>query len=156
MTNPKLESRKAANIAYIEHFGPYDQVPWENYIQRLYGWAKKQKVMPGFYPMGIYHDDPEKTSPEKCRSEIAITFKGKAKEEDGIKTRRLQAMKAAAISHKAPGNEFKDTYAKLGKWITEKGYQVSGPPIEVYTKKPKVVGDVTVLYAKVMMPVKKK
>ena len=156
MTNPKLESRKAANIAYIEHFGPYDQVPWENYIQRLYGWAKKQKVMPGFYPMGIYHDDPEKTSSEKCRSEIAITFKGKAKEENGIKTRRLQVMKVAAISHKAPGNEFKNTYAKLRKWINEKGYEVSGPPIEVYTKKPKVVGDVTVLYAKVMMPVKKK
>jgi effector-binding domain-containing protein len=156
MTNPKLESRKAANIAYIEHFGPYDGVPWENYIQRLYGWAKKQKVMPGFYPMGIYHDDPEKTLAEKCRSEIAITFKGKGKEENGIRTRRLQAMKVAAISHKAPGSEFKNTYARLMKWITEKGYRVSGPPIEVYTKKPKVVGDVTILYAKVMMPVKKK
>ena len=89
MINPKIESRKAANISYIEHFGPYDGVPWENYIQRLYGWAKKQKVMPGFYPMGIYHDDPQKTSAEKCRSEIAITFKGKGKEENGIRTRRL-------------------------------------------------------------------
>ena len=104
--------------------------------------------------MGIYHDDPQKTLAERCRSEIAITFKGK--EENGIRIRRLQAMKVAAISHKAPGNEFKSTYAKLMQWITEKGYSVSGPSMEVYTKKPKVVGDVTVLYAKVMMPVKKK
>jgi hypothetical protein len=27
MANPKLESRKAANLAYIEHKGPYDKVP---------------------------------------------------------------------------------------------------------------------------------
>ncbi len=39
--------------------------------------------------------------------------------------------------------------------LQKKGYEVAGPPIEVYTKKPEVVGCVTVLYAKVMMPVTK-
>ncbi len=153
--SPRLESRKATNIAYIEHLGPYDKVPWEEYMQRLYGWAKEQKVMPGFYPMAMYHDDPEKTAPEECRSEIAITFKGKGKERSGVKTRRLAAMKVASISHKAPGTEFKRTYAQLREWIAKKGYVVSGPPIEIYTKKPEVVGDVTILYAKVMMPIKR-
>jgi effector-binding domain-containing protein len=41
-------------------------------------------------------------------------------------------------------------------WIAEKGYEVSGPPMEVYSKKPQVVGGVTILYAKIMIPVKKK
>jgi len=156
MSSPKVESRKAASIAYIEHLGPYDKVPWEEYMQRLYGWAKGQKVMPGFYPMAIYHDDPKKTPPERCRSEIAITFKGDGKEQGGVKTRRLPEMTVATISHKGPGSEFQKTYARLMEWITEKWYTVSGPPIEVYTRKPEVVGGVTVLYAKVMMPVKKK
>jgi effector-binding domain-containing protein len=156
MTSPKLETRKAANLAYIEHKGPYDKVPWEDYIKRLYGWAKEQKVMPGFYPMAIYHDDPEKTSPEECRSDIGITFKGRAKEQTGVKIHRMPTMKVATISHKGPGTEFKSTYAKLGDWIEKKGYRTSGPPIEVYSKKPEVVGGVTVLYAKVMMPVRKK
>jgi hypothetical protein len=31
MMNPKLESRRAANLAYIKHQGPYDKVPWEDY-----------------------------------------------------------------------------------------------------------------------------
>jgi effector-binding domain-containing protein len=69
---------------------------------------------------------------------------------------RRPAMKVAAISHKGPGSEFKNTYAKLIEWIDKKGYKISGPTIEVYSKKPEVVGGVTVLYAKVMMPVKKK
>lgn len=156
MANPKIERRKESDIAYIEHRGPYDQVPWEEYMKRLYGWAKEQKVMPGFHPMGIYCDDPAVTSPEKLRSDIAITFKGNGKPSGGIKTRKLPAMEVATLSHKGPGTEYANTYAKLAQWIAANGYVVSGPSIEVYSKKPEVVDGVMILYAKVMMPVKKK
>jgi len=153
---PKIESRKATSIAFIEHQGAYDKVPWDEYMHRLYGWAKEQKVMPGFYPMSICYDNPAKTSPEKCKSDIAITFKGKAKAVPGVKIKPLPAMKVASISHKGPGSEYANTYRKLEDFIVEKGYQVSGPPIEVYSKKPEVIDGVTILYAKIMMPVKKK
>jgi effector-binding domain-containing protein len=156
MANPKFETRKASSLAYIEHKGPYDKVPWEGYIKRLYGWAKEEKVMPGFYPMAVCYDDPEKTPPEEARSDIGITFKGRAKEHAGVKTRKMPAMKVAAISHKGPSSEFKHTYAKLTEWINKKGYRTTGPSIEVYSKKPEVVNGVRILYAKVMMPVKRK
>lgn len=156
MTAPKMETRNAANLAYIEHFGPYDQIPWQDYIERLYGWAKERKVMPGFYPMGIYHDDPGAMPPEKCRSEIAITFKGRAKDSAGVKVRKLPAMKVASLSFHAPSSELRTSYAKLQEWIEKKGYTLSGAPIEVYSKKPDVVGGVTHLYAKIMFPVRKK
>jgi len=154
MASQKVEKRKATNLAYIEHRGPYDKVPWEKYIEGLYRWAKEQKVMPGFYPMAIYNDDPEKTPPEQCRSDIGITFKGRAKEQGVVKIRKMPAMKVATISHKGPGSEFKNTYAKLGEWIQKKGYKISGPPIEIYSRKPEVTDGVTVLYAKVMMPIR--
>jgi len=156
MAGPKLESRKATSLAYIEHRGPYDKVPWDDYIKQLYGWAKEQRVMPGFYPMGIYHDDVQQTLPEMLRSDIGITFKGRAKEQGNVKIRKLAAMKVATISHKGPGTEFKNTYAKLAEWIDEKGYRTSGSPIEIYSKKPEVVDGVTILTAKVMMPISKK
>jgi len=122
MAGPKIEARKASDLAYIEHKGPYDKVPWEEYIERLYGWAKEQKVMPGFYPMGIYLSDPKTTPPEKMRCDIAITFKGKATETRGIKMRKQPAMKVASISHKGPGSEYVKTYSKLLEFVTEKGY----------------------------------
>jgi len=156
MAGPKIEARKASDLAYIENEGPYDKVPWDQYIPRLYGWAKEQKVMPGFYPMGIYLSNPKTTAREKLNSEIAITFKGKAKEAGGIKIRKLPAMKVASISHKGPGSEFDKTYSKLREFVDERGYRVSGPAMEIYSKKPEVVNGVTILYAKVMMPVVKK
>ncbi len=156
MASPKLESRKKTNLAFIEHTGPYDKVPWQEYIERLYGWAKEQKVMPGFYPMGIYHDDPECTPSNELRSDIGITFKGKAKASGGVKTRPMPAMKVATVSHKGPSSEFKNTYANLMEWVNLRGYKLTGPPIEIYSKKPEVVRGETILYAKVMLPVKKK
>jgi len=156
MAGPKLEDRKATSIAYIEHKGPYGKVPWDEYMERLYGWVKVAKVMPGFYPMSICYDNPANVAPDDCRSDIAITFKGEAKEAPGVKIKQLPAMKVASISHKGPASEYADTYGRLWKFIEEKGYEGSGPPIEVYSKKPKVVGGVTILYAKIMIPVKKK
>jgi len=156
MVGLKLESRKATSIAYIEHQGSYDKVPWDEYMHRLYGWAKEQKVMPGFHPMSICYDNPAKTQPEKCRSDVAISFKGEAEEVQGVKIKQLPAMTVAAISHKGPGSEYANTYRKLEDFIAEKGYDVSGPPMEVYSKKPEVIGGVTILYAKIMIPVEKK
>ena len=156
MTSPKLEERKASNLAYLEYKGPYDKIPWQRYIETLYGWAKEQKVMPGFYPMSIYHDDPKVVPAEERRTEIVITFKGEARESSGVKIRHMPAMKVASVSHKGPSSEFQKTYGILTEWIEKKGLELSGPPMEIYSKKPEVVGDETILYAKIMMPVKKK
>lgn len=156
MAKPKLESRKENDLAYIEHEGPYDKVPWDKYIEMLYAWAKDQKVMPGFCPMGIYLSIPENTPSEKLKSEIAITFKGKAKETADIKIKHVPAMKVASISFKGFGSEFKNTYSILADFIEKKGYVITGPPMEMYTKKPEVRDGVTTLYAKVMFPIAKK
>ena len=156
MAGPKIESRKAMDIAYIEHIGPYDKVPWERYMEQLYGWAKEQRVMPGFYPMAIYTNKPETTPPSELRSMIAISFKGNAKEMGDIRIQKLPEMKVATISHKGPSSEFKKTYSVLSEFIEKKGYSCSGSPIEVYSKKPEMKDGVTIIYAKVMIPITKK
>jgi DNA gyrase inhibitor GyrI len=153
VAGPKLEERKATRIAYVEHVGAYDKIPWQTYIERLYGWAKEQRVMPGFYPMGIYLDDPKETPPERRRTEVAITFKGEAEERSGVKIRELPAMRVATISHKGSGSGFEKTYEALTSWINTRNLRLSGPPMEIYSKKPEVVDGVTILYAKIMMPV---
>ena len=156
MVGVKLEIRKSMTIAYIEHTGGYDSIPFEKYISRLYGWVKEKKVMPGFHPLAIYYDSPEKTSPDKCRSEIAIPIYRSVKPEAEIRVKKLPRMKAAAFSHKGPSKEYSNSYKRLQDWIVENGYEWAGPAIEVYSKKPEVVAGETVVYAKILVPVKKK
>lgn len=157
MPEVEIKKRGAGKIAYIEHVGDYKNVPWDEYIQQLYSWAKTNKVRPGFQPFGIYYDDPEKTSSEKCRSEIAISFAGAAKMVgEKIKVKDLPAMKVAEIKHKGPSEAFSETYRKVCDWIVQNGYEWAGPSIEVYTKKPKVVEGKRIIYARVQVPIKKK
>jgi AraC family transcriptional regulator len=156
MAGPKVEKRKASGVAFIEHTGPYDKVPWDEYIEELYGWAKAKRVMPGFHPFAVYYDSPQQTPPANLRSDVCITFKGIAQGSGRVRTREMPEMMVSTISHKGPGSEYPNTYAKLAKWNEDHGYVGTGPPIEVYSKRPEVVNGVTILYAKVMFPVKKK
>ncbi len=156
MAGVKIESRKPLTIAYVEHVGSFGKIPFDRYFGQLYGWAKENKVMPGFHPMGIYHSDPKKTSPEECKTSIAIPIYGKAKPSGDIKIKKLPAMKVASYSHKGPSSEYPNSYNRLETWIKEKGYTMTGCPIEVYGKMPETVNGELILYAKIMMPVKKK
>ena len=156
MAGVKLESRKPVTIAYVEHVGSYGRIPFDRYIGQLYDWAKENKVMPGFHPMGIYHSNPKVTPPEECRTSIAIPIYGKARSSGDIKIKKLPAMKVASYSHKGPASEYQKSYDTLETWIKEKGYVIADCPMEVYSKKPEVVKGETILYAKIMMPVKKK
>lgn len=156
MAKVKTEKRKPFTLAYIEHYGPYDKVPWEEYLERLYGFAKANKAMPGFYPMAFYMNCPDETLPKNLLTHVGISVKGKPKESDDVKLRRVPAMTVATISHKGPGSDYPKTYAQLNRWIEEKGYRWAGPAIEIYSKKPEKVKGKTILFAKVMAPVKKR
>lgn len=155
MTAPKLEKRKAVTLAYVEHVGPYDSIPFKDAIPRLYDWVKDKKVIPGFYPMAIFHSDPKTTPPKECRTDIAISIKGNPKSQGGVKVRKLPAMTVATLSHKGPASEYQSSYDTLGAYVRKKGYVMSGPPIEIYSRMPEVVGGETVIYAKIMFPVRK-
>jgi effector-binding domain-containing protein len=156
MAKVKLEKRKPLRLAYVEHTGDYGEIPFEKYMEKLYGWAKAHKVRPGMQGYGIYHDSPEEKPPEELRSEIAIPIYGEAEPEGDVRVKDLPAMEVATISHKGPGAAFKDTYRELSEWIAENGYEWAGPSIEVYSKRPEVVDGETILYAKIMAPVKPK
>jgi effector-binding domain-containing protein len=155
MTKVKVEKKDAVKLAYIEHVGAYDKIPFDKYVPRLYGWAKENHVRPGFYPMGIFPNPLSCGPAEKTRSEIGIQVYGEAKPDKGISIRELPAMEVATISHKGPSAEYPKTYENLSDWISQHGYEWSGPAIEIYTRKPKIVGGETILYTKIEAPVRK-
>lgn len=156
MKKIKLEKTKPITLAYIEHIGSYGEIPFDRHIFQLYTWAKEKKVRPGFKTMGIFYDNPEEKPPAECRSEIGIPIKGTASSDEQIKIKELPSMDVAVIKHKGPASEYGETYKKLAEWIEENGYEWAGPAMEVYKKKPKVVGNETIIYANVQAPVKKK
>jgi AraC family transcriptional regulator len=156
MGRVKLEKRKSVTVAYVQHKGSYSNIPFDDYVGRLYGWAKEKKLRPGFYPMAVFYDNPDITPPERCRTDIAISVAGEPKGDDEVNVRKMAAMTVATISHKGEAEECKKSYGLLTKWVTENGLEWDGPPIEIYTKKPEVVDGRTIIHAKIMAPVRRK
>ncbi len=156
MAKVNVEKREPQTIAYIEHTGAYSEVPFQEYTERLYGWAKENKVRPGFYPLGIYLDSPEQRPPDELRCEIGIPVYGEPSPSGDVKVKEIPAMEVATIKHAAPAADYAKTYEALGMWIEEQGYEWAGPAIETYTKKPEMVEGQLIHYAKIQAPVQKK
>jgi AraC family transcriptional regulator len=156
MTGIKIKTLKSLRLAYIEHKGTYSEIPYDMYYDKLYSWAKEKKVRPGMKALGIFHDDPDKTPPEQCRSEICIPIFGEVESDEEIKIKELPRMEVAQIKHKGSSEEYKNTYKTLSDWIESNGYEWAGPSMEVYTKKPKPSGDKTIIYSNIQAPIKKK
>jgi DNA gyrase inhibitor GyrI len=156
MAKIKVARRKPSRIAYIEHRGPYQDIPWDTSIEKLYAFAKRHKLRPGFRPLGIYPDDPKTTDPAACRTEVALPIRGDAPGEGEVHVRELPATEVATRPFEGTSADYEKAYAELAQWVQSNGYEPAGAPREVYTKKPKVVGGATYLYSRIEFPVRKR
>ena len=156
MDKIKIQKFKPIKLAYIEHIGKYDEVPYDKYVPRLYEWAKENKVRPGFKNINVFHDDPTLKNPSECKSWIGIPIKGDAKSDDEVKIEDMAEMEVATMKFKGPGSEYKSAYQKIQNWIDENGYEWAGPSLEVCLKKPKMVNGEMILSTTIQVPIKKK
>lgn len=156
MDKIKIQKFKPVKLAYIEHIGKYDEVPYNKYIPRLYAWAKEHKVRPGFKNINVFHDDPQKINPSECRCWIGIPIKGEARSDNEVEIKDIEEMEVATMKFKGPNIGYKDAYRKIGEWINEHGYDWNGPSYEVCSKKPKMVNGQMILSTTIHVPIKKK
>ena len=87
--------------------------------------------------MLIYHHvvDAESEGDIEVCVPVSVPFSSGA----GIVGRTLEAAKLAVTEHRGPYDELAPAYQVLTAWITEKGYELAGPPREVYVNDPRTV-----------------
>lgn len=152
----KVKKRGASTIAYIEFKGPYDKIPFDEAYGKLFSFVKESKAGMRFGMFAVYANDPHVTPPDELVTKVAIPI-GKAVEPKGeVKVAPLPEMEVAVKVHNAPADEYSKSYTELLKWVTDNGYEVTGAPLEVYTKKPKVKDGKTIIYSEIQFPVRKK
>jgi DNA gyrase inhibitor GyrI len=156
MANIKIQKLKPVKLAYIEHIGRYDEVPYDRYVPRLYEWTKEHKVRPGFKNINVFYDDPQKVNPSECRCWIGIPIKGETTSDNEVKIVEIPEMDVATMKFKGPNSKFKDTYGEISDWMNENGYAWNGPSYEICSKKPKIVNGQMILSSTIHVPIKKK
>ncbi|MCK6264271.1 AraC family transcriptional regulator [Vibrio sp. ZSDE26] len=97
MNNDALEIKNfdSCQLAYVRVTGPYGE-NYEPAIGKLYGWAGPNGQA-GNTNIFIYHDNPEITPDEKCRTDICLFIDNNTDVGNGIETKAFPGGKYAVV-----------------------------------------------------------
>lgn len=133
----RIERVAPMRVAFVRHVGPYNQVgaAWT----RLMSWAGPKGLLarrPTI--LGIVHDDPEVTPPEKVRYDACLAVDERVKPEGDIGVQEVRGGEYAVTTHHGPYDKLGDTYARLcGEWLPASGREAgSAPGFEMYRNSP--------------------
>ena len=141
---PPLEVRivsfPTTQVAFMRHVGPYGEVgqTWS----KLIAWAGPKRLLGrGAKMLGIVHDDPEVTPPDKVRYDVCLLVDESFRPDGEIGLQEIGGEYAVA-THFGLYETLGATYGRLcGQWLPRSGRELrSAPPFEVYRNSPKDTG----------------
>jgi AraC family transcriptional regulator len=124
-------------VAFMRHVGPYGEVgaTWG----RLLPWCGKEGLLGGdSLFIGLCHDDPEVTLPEKLRYDACVTADAAFKPTGEIGVQVIPGGDYAVTTHFGPYHRLGKTYAALlGQWLPRSGRELGHSScFEVYLNSP--------------------
>jgi AraC family transcriptional regulator len=122
------------HVAYMRHLGPYGpgvSRHWEKFNR----WAEARDLQPkGAVSLGISHDDPSITPPEKCRYDACVEVPPEFKPEPGVNLTDIPGGKYAVTRFKGTDRDIGKAWNDLFRtWLPSSGYQPDDRPcFELY------------------------
>lgn len=135
--NVTIKHIKPLRVAFVRHVGPYCQVgkAWETLCTFL---GKEGRLGGDCQFIGLSHDDPEVTPPDKIRYDACITVSDDFHARGDIGVQVIGGRDYAVMTHLGPYEKLNESYAKLlGQWLPRSGRELNGgPSLEFYLNSP--------------------
>ncbi len=133
-----VKQTKPMTVAFISVKGHFNQIPTA--FGRLYSWITEKGYKPRGPAIAVYYDVPGQVPDDQLRwelrSQISEDIVAIGPDEQGLGVKRVGAVQVAATMHKGPYEEIEGTYRALMAWVAENGYEINGPPEELYFNDP--------------------
>lgn len=129
----KVIAMRPVHLAFRRHVGPYESVP-ESLFDELEDWAARRGLQGPPVWMGIGHDAPGTTAPERLRFDAALVVPGPFVAEGKIGHQVLPGGPFAVTTHVGPYETLPAAYGAIfPRLMTLPGYQLVGlPAVEIY------------------------
>lgn len=154
----KIEELPAYRIAYMRQIGPYGDGNVQ-LMQQLKKWAITRDLLDASTVIiGIAHDDPSVTPPDKCRYDACIVIPSDYELESGICETMLQGGKYALFRVEHTPKAISDAWINIfSQWLPESGYQIDLRSIfERYTGVSDEECKLEPVLCEICIPIKKK
>lgn len=120
------------------------------YIKELYKHAAMRGLRPSGPVFSIYFEKP--ADPSSVDYEMALPVEGPAEELD--KLADMGGDPCLRLRLKGPYSKFEEAYAAMGDYIAKGGYEMAGPPREVYVRSPLLFGAFPTPITDIYFPIK--
>ena len=133
----RFEKRKPVRVAFVRHVGPYQECggAWEKLgkFAAQQGWSPSNVLR-----IGIGHDDPEVTPPDKLRYDACLTVDDQFQATGEIGMQELPGGEYAVVTHRGSYSTLADTWRRIFReWVPKGGRELrSGPCFEIYVNDP--------------------
>jgi AraC family transcriptional regulator len=133
----RLENCKPMRVAFIRHVGPYREcgAAWEKLCKFA---AERGWFSPNIRRIGIGHDFPDVTEPDKIRYDACLTVDDQFKATGEVGVQEIPGGLYAIVTHRGPYEKFEETYHQLFReWVPTCGHELrSFPCFELYHNDP--------------------
>lgn len=121
------------HLAFRRHLGPYESVP-ETLFDDLEAWAARHRLPGPPVWMGIGHDAPGTTPPERLRFDAALVVPGPFAPEGEVGHQLLPGGLFAVTTHVGPYETLPAAYGAIfPRLLALPGYRLVGlPAVEIY------------------------
>ncbi len=112
------------HVAYVRNIGLYNTIG--KAFERLMQWAGPRNLLqfPKTKSLGVYHDDPKVTDPDKLRADACITVPEDTEVDGDIGKTTIPGGLFAVAHVEITKDQFTESWDKLmGEWLPESGYQ---------------------------------
>jgi AraC family transcriptional regulator len=133
-----LRTLPPMKVVFVRTVGPYAESAGKAW-GKLCGWAGMRGLMKGQPKfVGISHDDPEITPPEKVRYDACLVIEREVQPEGEIGVQEVGGGEYAVAVHRGPYEKMSETYAYLcGQWVPQNGWKLrTQPSLEFYLNDP--------------------
>jgi len=155
--NVKVVALPRYRVAYMRHVGPYGAGGIPALWERFRTWMGTHDLLgPDSIKLGIGHDDPEVTAPEKCRYDACVVVPGGFQADRWVNVADVPGGKYAETEFVGTAHAIREAWETLYRsWLPGSGYQPDDRPcLEIYRGNPSVDSRRGTFRCELCMPVR--
>lgn len=155
--NVVLRELPPYRVAYMRYVGPFGPHGIPELWKRFTHWMETRGLPgPDAIKLGIGHDDPDVTAPEKCRYDACVVVPDSFAGDKWVNVVDLPGGKYAVAEFVGTAHKIRDAWEELYRsWLPGSGYQPDDRPcIEVYRGNPQVDGRPGTFRCELCVPVR--
>ena len=133
ISNVKVRRLAPAHLAFIRHVGPYESVP-DTLFSTLERWAGTQRIPGTRVWIGLGHDAPGATAPDKLRFDAALVVPSPFESNEAATYQHFPGGEFAIVTHAGAFSTLSQAYAAIFPRVTALPEHdlVGLPAVEIY------------------------